>query len=284
MHLLPNRAAAVSAQGSGLLSGPLGRMVERRADVENVDQLNAVLAAELPVMWQQACAAAAKRGERAGVDLTPTDSVAFTAGYSPAAGRCVATGFASDSGFVRWEVTDPFVHPSPLNLAPSPLELGRLARTWADLPDMLAALDQWAARPTLTALRTDEQWAVLAELCREERAMAEVQDGFKVLLGGDVHLTTLHRDGSTEQRCVHTFDDSTEQLTRLLAGTLHPFGQAGRCPCGSDSRFVDCCLAGLAERPCPCGTGRTFEDCCSISGRAGRSAAAHSGRVREGVA
>lgn len=50
--------------------------------------------------------------------------------------------------------------------------------------------------------------------------MSPAHHGHKVFLGGDVQLIVLRPERPAEQRAMHTFDDSSPQLARMMAGAL----------------------------------------------------------------
>lgn len=112
-----------------------------------------------------------------------------------------------------------------------------------------------------------EDWVNLAVRVREQRAMADLWSGFKTIVSGHVIHTTLTPD-DISHKVVHTYDDGPTETARMYAGTLHPASQAAPCVCSSGGRYVDCCLAQIADDPCPCGSGVPFRNCCSVDSRA----------------
>lgn len=164
------------------------------------------------------------------------DSIVFHLGYSPTSGGFRAYAYPSIDDFARLDVTGFYAMPAPFT------ELG-------DAP------------------ATVTEWVSLAQRIREERAMAPVGQG-KVFVGADVLHTRLER-GSSTTRKVHTFDDTGEELLRMVHGTMHPLFQLSPCPCGSGATVADC-HAMPGGDPCNCGSGRTFAACCQVPGPAAR--------------
>lgn len=198
-------------------------------------------------------------------------------GYSHNQGRYVALGFFSADDFEPVDLGDFWAVPSPIDVRPSEYELRRLR---VELDDSLAryeeshpewvvevyeqeteTLDIWGAKPPLTEAPTDPaQWAMLAERARTHRSHAP--DGLKVLIGGSLHLTRIEQNGAV-QASIYDFDNSTETLREIFAGTLHPLGLAGPCACGSGDRYIDCCLVAWLDEPCRCGVTETLREHCA---------------------
>lgn len=172
-----------------------------------------------------------------------SDSIVFHLGYSREHGQFKAYAYPSITGFQRTDVTDRlYVMPAPTSEDP-------------------------------TEPRMVKDWVTLAKRIRHERALAPITSGLKVFIGGDVVHTRL-KVGEITQRKIHTFDDTGEEFCQMVAGTLHPLGQLGPCPCGSDTPMIDC--HGLPpDGPCNCSSGKIFGECCRVSpGSAGRSVGA----------
>lgn len=185
----------------------------------------------------------------------PCDSTVFLIGYSTEAQAFAAYAYASEQEFKRIEVTRPWVMPTPWNLRPSDVELGRFTARRAGREDMART---WASKPTLPAPRNAAEWVSLAQTVREHRALEQTD---KTFVAGDVQHTRLDR-GAVTSRIVYSFDDSGEEFNRMVAGTHHPIGQVSPCHCGSGQRFIDCHLAPHLDEPCGCGSGDIFRECC----------------------
>ncbi len=225
------------------------------------DDLLSSTPAALRRAWSRLSGEVTDENAEHGSTVALADSVVFLAGYSDAAQGFVAVGFASDHDFEPRPVSGLHVQPSPFHLAPSTLELERLRRHFR-----LNGLDVTALGQTKTgenpAPDTTEAWEALARAVRRDRALAPIASGLKWVVGGDVLLTTIERGSSTTERLL-TFGDAGEEFREMVAGTLHPMGQAGPCVCDSGKRLIDCCVQ-LTGQQCPCGSGRIFGDCCSI--------------------
>ncbi len=191
----------------------------------------------------------------------PRPSVLFLVGYSAKRTSFKAVHLASDNSFEPVEIEGLHVLPAPSPDLMSTLEHGRLVEHFAKF-GIDDALGSPAPQP-ISAPASEAEWIELAKSIRAKRALAPVESGLKWTVGGHVFLSTLTRDSFTARR-VHTFNDTGAEYAAMLAGTLHPLGQAGPCPCGSDLRLIDCCASHLRDQPCPCGFGERFADCCSI--------------------
>lgn len=188
----------------------------------------------------------------------PAESAAFLVGYSAAREGFAAFVLSSEDDFEASEIRGLFVHPSPLSVRPSDLELTRLVAHAH--PADVATL---RGRKEPDAPTTTDGWVRLAQACREERAMITPASGLKVFVMGRVFHTTMSR-GRVATDLVHTFDDSGEEFQAMVAGTMHPQGQLGPCPCGSGDRYLDCCLPGQLDEDCLCGSSKSLRDCCWV--------------------
>lgn len=211
-----------------------------------------------PTLLEDAWAHAVSQWRAGGRTDDPPRSVGMLVGYSPAEGRFVAVTFPSDRGFVPEPVDGLFVHPSPLSVRPSDYELRGIRETVrADLVRRIEAL------PEPPQPRSPEEWANIALIARESRSYLDPTTGLKVFVGGSVFHTHLER-GRVETSRVLQFDQDPEDFQAVIAGTLHPQSQLGPCGCGSDTRYLDCCLAPHLDEPCLCGSGSPLRDCCSV--------------------
>lgn len=186
-------------------------------------------------------------------------SLVLVVGYSAARERFTLTQYASDDDFAAVDLDGLFVHPSPVGIRPSAVELDR-AIAHAGLSAEDAAT--WQARPEGPAPTSLEEWARLAVVARQERAL-DLNPRLKVPVAGTVFHTRLERSAAFTQ-AIYEFDDTGEELQRLVAGTLHPLGQLGACPCGSGQRLLDCCLVKDFDEPCDCGSGTALSECCAL--------------------
>lgn len=206
------------------------------------------------------------------------DALVLHVGFSPAAGRFTCTSFSSLDGFKPSEVTGPFVHPSPLTQRPSDYEVGwyrkALASDRTRYPDEATRERVEAAhRANLAGVEalpvgiyhptTEEGWVALAEHSRATRSTLTAQSKFKVLVGGELHHTRLEH-GSVTTRTIHRFNDSGDEFAAIMRGTLHPVGQQGPCPCGSEKTYRECCIAAEENDPCWCGGPLRLKDCCAL--------------------
>lgn len=200
----------------------------------------------------------------AGGEARVGEVAVFVVGWSPTASRFRAVGYSSYDGFAEFELQGLFVHPSPLSLRPHDLELARFDADVAKAPRPGDAEN----RAVLTSLPTPtrapaspEEWAQLALEARQRSYLA-VSTRLKVFVGGSAMLTELER-GFVGTAKLFDFDDSAEEMARIMNGTLHPIGQAGPCPCGSGERYRDCCIAKALDETCYCGSGETLGACCA---------------------
>lgn len=160
------------------------------------------------------------------------------AGWSPAARSFRALVFASDRMFDPFEPVGVFSQPGPLDAQPSELEEEQYRRLGSLRERSEAAW--FAGRPPLQAPRNTADWVQLGRRVREQRALIVAgAHGLKVAVGGALHLTTLKLGEQTTRR-VHRFDDTGDQLARLVAGTRYPVAMAAPCECGSGRLMAGC--------------------------------------------
>lgn len=254
VHPLPHIDSAMMSQGDGAFGlfaqATIGGDAQETADF---DELVAVAPKSLAALWGH------QLDEGEPDHRYPT--TAFLVGYSPSAQRFRAYGFASEHGFVPFEIAGLWVMPAPWSNRPSDLELSRIRAEWADDPKAMALLDEWSQKPEAATPDSIEQWVMLALATRYERALSPF---CRTLVGGGAMLTTITRGNATSTRMFDFDDDDPDEFERLVAGTLHPVGQRGPCPCGSGKRFLDCHLAERLDDPCWCGTGATVRNCCMV--------------------
>ncbi|PTU56965.1 hypothetical protein DBB34_06540 [Sphaerisporangium cinnabarinum] len=185
-------------------------------------------------------------------------------GWSHRAAAFTATTFSSRFGFEPRPVVGLFVYPAPIGILPSDMELAGMAeRLTGD--GGLATLEAFAGFPATLPPTTTEEWVRLAMRARLDRACADQSTHMKVLLGGKLQRTVLHR-GKVEQSVVHTFDDRVNrpEFQAAVAGTMHPRGQIQDCACGSGKTYRDCCIQTYIDDPCWCGSDKTMGNCCAL--------------------
>jgi hypothetical protein len=184
-------------------------------------------------------------------------------GRSSEAGRYVAVGHSSLDDFEPTDLGDFFVTPAPFSMPPNWYERAQLERMDLFSSDGFQRFYRgWCASPAGHAPSSTSGWVQLAEQVREDRTLMDADSGIKVLVGGELHLTTLDRNGVTA-RSVHTFNDQGPELLKIFQDSMHPVGQVGPCGCGSGRRFMDCC-AVPADKPCVCGSGKLSGECCRL--------------------
>lgn len=291
VHTLPHMDVAVATRGDCEFSLQANLIVDRAANVAvDFDDLVAAVAAGAPKVWSYEVLQREQMCQALGIppDEMPP-SVVYLVGLDRAQDRFRAVMFASTYDFVPVDLDGLHVIPSPLSVRPHDLELRWFAdhfaahlQTVSDTgasPELLAEHRQvcdenmayFRALPggDVRVPRDEAEWVRLGVTVREDRMLRQPA-ALRYLIGGDLHLTVLTR-GMVVTARVHTFDDSGEEFTAAMAGTLHPLGQAGPCPCGSGERFIDCCAA--VGELCPCWSGKAFKDCCSINAGAVDAAA-----------
>lgn len=249
VDLFPHLDAAVITQGESLLGAY--NVVAADDLTGRVPDLDAFLE-DAPAMARHCWQATVTQLGR-----TPGDSTMFVVGYSPRQQGFVAYGMASDTDWEPWRITGLHVMPSPTSLRPSAVELARLAKTVNP-----ADVETLKRRPVPAPPKSRQAWVELAQQARK-RALMPVQGGWKVFVAGKVFHTHLSR-GQARTSLVHTFDDSGQEFQTMVAGTLHPQGQLGACPCGSGVRYLDCCLRQYLDEDCPCGSPQSLRDCCAL--------------------
>jgi hypothetical protein len=262
--LLPHLDGALMTQGSTQFGYQWYiEALTNSARATSMDDFNAAAPQGLRDTWDRMQGHVRSQHEQYGATQTLAASVIFHVGWSDQAGGFTAHAYASDDEFEPVRVDGLHVMPSPLDRRPSDLELGRLRHHFDHYFDDTTVVDRLSRLPAGDVPDTPEEWAELARRVRKDRALVSLYSGLKTYVGGDVIHTRLRR-GEVTQRRLLTFDDQGPEFVRMVAGSLHPQGQAGRCDCGSGRCLVDCCMAALAPQACPCGSGRTFGTCCSI--------------------
>lgn len=265
--LLPHLDAAMLAQGStGFERRWHGQALYLAQHAADFDDFIREAPEHLRYVWERMAAFTEAENAEHGRSASVANSVVFLIGYSAERQAFKAYGYASDFDFKPMDLEGLYVMPSPLDRRPGDLELHRLrghlpAVLGDQAPQAVAAL---AKLPAPSVPRRPAEWVELAKAVRRDRAMADIYSGLKTYVGGDVIHTVLRRGEATSRR-VHRFNDAGAEFARMMAGSLHPVSQAGACDCGSGRRFVDCCLAEIADEPCPCQSGKVFAACCSIT-------------------
>jgi hypothetical protein len=267
---LPHLDAAVLAHGGTReFSNFWAVHASLRAGAATFDELADTAPAALAELWREVVAMTEHRNAVYGARSTVPRAIALAVGYSHRHRRFRALAYQSDGAFEPIELHGLWVIPSPLNVRPSTIEQARLEETLQQLHDDADIARLLGQLPEPAVPVTDDEWAALARDVRQQRAVdADLYSGLKMYVGGDALLTRLERGRQSTGRLL-TFDDSGAEFTQMMAGSLHPAGQLGQCPCGDGSRFRDCCLAELNDQPCPCGSGRTFASCCRVDHAAG---------------
>lgn len=237
-------------------------------DAADFDELVRELGERLAVLWDVRRSEVDADNAVTGGTFSLSPSVAFCIGYSPSRARFRAVAIAADDGCRPVDVDGMFVIPSPFCFRFSDLELNRYVADIATGPRpgdeanlaALKGLPRAAGAPA-----TPEEWAALALLARRDRTLtATTSTRLKVFVGGELWHTRLERGLIVQARTL-TFDDEGEEMAAITAGTLHPLGQTGPCPCGSAKTYLECCLVGHGDEPCSCGSGTSFGACCSLA-------------------
>jgi len=160
-----------------------------------------------------------------------------------------------------------FVQPIPHTYRANPTTIDRLFREMKGRPELDEGLverlcEQWAAKPEAPVPDTLEDWVLLAETSRESRSMRGPFG--RVYVAGRLFLTRLELDLTYTQK-VWDFDDSEENMRRMVSESDHPLSQLGPCPCGSGETFLACHLAKVPDdQPCLCGQDKPFVKCCRL--------------------
>jgi hypothetical protein len=262
---LPHLDAAVLAHGGTReFSNFWAVHASLRAGATTFDELTDTAPAALSDLWREIEQMTEHRNAIYGARSTVPRAIALAAGYSQRHQRFRALAYQSDGAFEPVELHGLWVIPSPLDVRPSEIEQARLEETFQQLHGGTYAVRALARLPEPAVPVTDGDWTALARDVRQQRAVeADLYSGLKMYIGGDALLTRLERGQQTTRRLL-TFDDSGPEFEQMMAGSLHPAGQLGPCPCGDGGRFRDCCLTELNDQPCPCGSARTFADCCLV--------------------
>ncbi len=244
---LPHIDAALATQGNSMF-GEFAKVAALGFALEapDADALADALAAELPHAWE-----ATTKNKGGG-----TEGTVYLIGWSPSRGAFTAWMLAAEHGFQAEVVDGPHIVPCPLNYRPSDLEANRLLDEGRlDQEEV----DAWREQPPIPTPGNLDEWAELLFYARQTRALMQEA---KVFIGGSLYGTLLAR-GEQSTCKLAEFDDSGEEFRQMVAGTLHPLGLAGDCPCGSGERFRECCLAGHLDEPCECGSTKALRDCCA---------------------
>lgn len=239
-------------------------------DIRSLDELRA--RRDIPALL----AGAEAERDRLSSASRHSPSWAFLIGFSEHAQRFVAYAYDSAQDYEEVEVAGLFVTPAPFSaVQPHPLEMRRLQRhfrdaaRWSDpdearivgdeLLSALATLPPLGDAPVPT---TAVAWAGLAEAARQDRSMTHPGTGHQVFVGGDLHCTRLER-GLISQELIYRFDDSIEELSKIMRGSLNDLGLSLPCiACDSGLPFGECHVQLMAAAPCPCGSGQPLHACC----------------------
>lgn len=187
------------------------------------------------------------------------DSTVFLVG--PMAGEFHAYQLASEHHFEPQRVDGLFVVPAAQHYRPSTLEADRIRRDErSQVPDIQDLIDTWEAMPVRPVPIDIKGWALVA---LEARTRA-TQDFAKTLVGGSLYFTNL-KVGSHTTMKVFDFDDTGEELLKLVGFTQHPAAQERPCWCESGKRHIDCHQAPDLDEPCGCGVSKTFRECCAVT-------------------
>jgi hypothetical protein len=177
------------------------------------------------------------------------DDIADPTGYYKAAGRVLHVGwsreqsrfvtheFRADNGFRRVDRTEVPVYTAPA------------------VPDLPSAPPD-----------DDEGWADLGLAAYRDCSLdlGLLMRDRQTRIGGDLVLTHLTRQ-SARQQVVATIPEDDWQHRQMLIGTIHLYGQAGPCICGSGQPAMLCHQFDDGDRPCRCGFGKTFRDCHQLT-------------------
>jgi hypothetical protein len=197
--------------------------------------------------------------------LLTSPPVVYLLGWSPTHSEFQAHYFAPEDDYEATRITGTHVFPATMNERPSKVELDRLR---ANADEHLAPIwDEWWAQPERPEPASRDEWSDLAIEVRNSRTLRR-DDLFKVLVGGGLYYTEMQR-GLIATSHLLEFDDTGDELLRMVGYHQHPAAQARPCWCDSGKTYLECHLAeSYADgRPCDCGSGDPFDDCC----RAGQS-------------
>jgi hypothetical protein len=227
--VLPSTDMAMTSKGPiGLGEGWKQLLIEEPHLADDIDGWAEVAEEYLPSIW----------------DDIPEPTGTYRAagrvlhvGWSPCRGRFVAHEFRADNGFRCVDRTDVPVYSAP------------------PLPDAPAAPPH-----------DDAAWAALGMAAYRDcsldlgRFMRDTQ----TRIGGDLVLTHLTR-GAVRQTVVETIPEHDQQQRQMLIGTVHLYGQAGPCLCGSGQPAMLCHQWKDGDRPCRCGFGKPFSACHQLT-------------------
>ncbi|GMA24683.1 hypothetical protein GCM10025864_24420 [Luteimicrobium album] len=273
VHAIPHLRTVLTGSGPVGFLATFGAFVEAQStDSTTFEDLLVALRDVLPECW-------ATYPD----DQKDVGAIVILVGWFAAESRYAAAAFSSFDGFQGEELDDFFVIPSPAGMKISDVELARIDSYVADdrlLRDdsPLTADEKAAKRATAAANRdvligwtdsptaptTTAGWIDLAESARLFRSRrCTVGSSLKVLVGGDLWLTTINSDGIATKK-IHAFNDSGAEFAEVMAGGLHPQVQLGPCRCGSGKTYLECCLVPELDEPCPCESGKTLRQCCAV--------------------
>lgn len=260
VHPFPHRDAAITGFGDGPLLVAAG--------------LNAEIASTRTSGFDEMVDTAPEWLADAASLVEPSPGVVssssiFLVGRSEREGAYVAYRFTTAEDLQPCRVPGLFVHPTPFGLRPSPSELEWTRQLWQDDPrasraDLERFLEEWSKVPE-PAIQDAADWITMATLAREQRSLSGWL--LRVWVAGSLYVTRM-RPGAIRTNRVYTFDDTGEELRRLVAGSRHPLGQINPCGfCDSGLPALDCCLVNQLDEPCECLSGHTFRDCCMVTDR-----------------
>lgn len=184
---------------------------------------------------------------------------AYLSGWSARHQRFKTYLCSSLNDYETWDLSDELhVRPCPVGLPPSDAEQRMLKRQGSKLLP--------AGRPLSVLPSSPAQWAEFARIIHQSRSVEQpIKSGRRLLVGGEVTLSTVTRETAAEQTVYHF---GVDEFREAIRGSLHPMEQLAPCQCGSGVRFIDCHGPKRFDEPCPCGpTGPgnlTFRECCAV--------------------
>lgn len=206
----------------------------------------------------------------AGIDFGEGLEIAasiFLIGYSDRAEEFVGYVLRAATDFTPEPLPAMTVQPTPMSVKISEAELDRLCvvaeRMHATPTDIAGLRARWLNQPEVTVPRSAKDWVKLAEEVRSSRVLSGPQ--LRTWVAGEVVRTTLHR-GRSKTEVIHQFDDTGENLRKMLDTSLHPLVQRDPCPyCYSGLPGIDCCQTRERDAPCECGSRKIMRDCCMVA-------------------
>lgn len=255
--VLPHRDAAILTAGGHYFGSKVRVALEDLASLVSFEQILPLAPETLRELYADHLSQGhAERPQRV-----------FLIGLSETADSFVGFTYDAEEDFNPRPLEPVHLQPMPNSHRPCPADVAAFLREAEtdglgeqDLAAEIAA--DWSELPPFPRPKDAFEWGRTALYVREHCALQEFN---KTMVAGSAYLTRIER-GSVTTVHLLDFNDTGDELRRLVRGTQHPVAQLDVCPdCDSGKAYLDCHLADQIDQPCGCGSGEPFRRCCMVS-------------------